>query len=104
MVGPLDLRVLAVGLVLSAVCGWSLLTLARSGIVKGRMGGAWARDGSPATYWLSVATLAAGLSSGAFLLVAGLGATGAAAASLAVLVAAGALIGVGLFGRRGPAR
>jgi hypothetical protein len=92
------------GLVLSAICGWSLLTLARLGSVKGRMGGVWTRGESPATYWLSVATLAAGLSSGAFLLVAGFGATSAVAASLAVLVAAGALIGVGLFGRRGSAR
>jgi hypothetical protein len=48
--------------------------------------------------------LAAGLSAGAFLLAAGVGASIAAAATFAVVVAAASLIAVGLYGRREAAR
>jgi hypothetical protein len=101
---PLDEGVLALGLILSAICGWTLFTIARTGVVKGRMGGAWARAENPATYWLCVASLVAGLASGAFLLAASLAASPAAATAIAVLVGAGSLLAVGLYGRRDAAR
>jgi hypothetical protein len=101
---PLDERVLALGLLLSAICGWTLLTIARSGVVKGRMGGVWARTKNPATYWLCVASLVAGLASAACLLAASLGASRAAAMAVGFLVGAGSLLAVGLFGRRATVR
>jgi hypothetical protein len=64
------------------------------------MGGEWARRESPATFWLCVSTLAGGCATGAVLLAAGVGASSAAAATIAVLAAAGALITVGLYGHR----
>jgi hypothetical protein len=95
---------LGMGALVFTVCGWSILHIARSGAVSGRMGGKWTRYDAPGTYWLCISALTAGLSAGAFLLAAGLGTPNVSATIVAVLIAAGSLIAVGRYGRREAAR
>ena len=102
MVWTSDYAGLGVGALLAALCASCLLQIARSGLVKGRMGGAWSRRRRPATYWLSAASLAAGLAAGVFLFAAGLGASDGAATAIAGATAAGALLAIGRYGRAEP--
>jgi hypothetical protein len=90
---------LSIGALVMATCGWSLLVIGRSGVVRGRMGGEWSRKGSAGIYWLSTVALATGLFAGALLLSAGFGASSLLAGVLGFAAAAGALIALGRFGR-----
>jgi hypothetical protein len=90
---------LSIGALVIAVCGWSILQIGRTGVVRGRMGGEWSRKSSVGIYWLSASALAAGLFAGALLLSAGFGASGLPAAAIAFVTAAGSLTALGRFGR-----
>jgi hypothetical protein len=87
------------GALLSFICAWSILQIARSGVVRGRMGGKWTRKGSPWVYWLSVSMLGAGLGAGVLLVIAALGASSFLAAAVAAATAAGSLIALACKGK-----
>src|SRR4051812_45797161 len=93
---------LTIGALAMAICGWSILQIGRTGVVRGRMGGEWSRKRGAGAYWLSSWVLAAGLFAGTMLLSAGFGASSLLTAGLALVVAAGSLIALARFGRASP--
>jgi hypothetical protein len=99
MAWTFDYADIVLGASLSAVCAWSMLQISRSGVVRGRMGGAWTRRQRPAAYWLSASALAAGLGAGVFVAAAGFGAASPLAATLASATAAGSLVALSRWGK-----
>jgi hypothetical protein len=96
-----DYAALGAGAAVTCACGWTIVQIARSGALRGRMGGTWHRAQRPGLFWLTATILAAGLWAGVLMLSIGLGAPPPLAAAVASALAAASLVALAGVGRKG---